>query len=241
MESQEYDRMYRLEGSYWWFVGRHDLVKRMLRRHGVVRPDARVLDLGCGTGAMSVALGSQCHVVSADLSPLALSYSARRGIKSLCAADAQRLPFADHSFDGVIALDILEHLPDDAASAREICRVLKPGGRVVITVPAYQSLWSGHDLALMHQRRYVASEVRALFEAAGLRVRKLSYAMAFLYPVVWFVRRLTAARTKQEATLVPVPAWANAVLAGLLRAENGAICAADLPFGVTVLCVGEKA
>jgi SAM-dependent methyltransferase len=190
---------------------------------------------------MSVALGSQCHVVSADLSPLALSYSARRGIKSLCAADAQRLPFADHSFDGVIALDILEHLPDDAASAREICRVLKPGGRVVITVPAYQSLWSGHDLALMHQRRYVASEVRALFEAAGLRVRKLSYAMAFLYPVVWFVRRLTAARTKQEATLVPVPAWANAVLAGLLRAENGAICAADLPFGVTVLCVGEKA
>src|SRR5437588_5414835 len=147
MNADEYERMFRLEDSYWWFVGRHDLVLTTLRNRFGARPERKltILDIGCGTGAMSRKLqdGEWGDVVSADFSPLALSFSKRRGLCRLCASDAMRLPFRDNSFDLIVALDILEHVSDDAAALKEFHRVLKPGGTIVATVPAYQSLWSG--------------------------------------------------------------------------------------------------
>src|SRR5689334_1528617 len=141
MNSEEYERMYRLEDTYWWFVGRHHLVQTFLREKYGDRTDLRILDIGCGTGAMSRKLAAHGTVTSADFSPLALDFSRRRGITQLCAADAMRLPFRERSFDVIVALDILEHLPDDQAALSEFQRVLKPGGRVIATVPAYKSLW----------------------------------------------------------------------------------------------------
>lgn len=239
MQPAEYERMYALEESYWWFQGRHDLVLRALSRRFGGRTDLEILDLGCGTGAMSCRMRRWGNVVSADISPIALSYTRRRGVTGMTAADAMHLPFRTGSFDAVVALDILEHLPDDAMAAAEIMRVLKPGGAAVITVPAYQSLWSGHDLALMHHRRYVAREVAGLLQAAGAKVERLSYAMTFLYPVVWMVRRLPRYRNSEEATLVQVPGWANRLLAALLRCENALIGLCRLPFGVTVFCIAR--
>src|SRR5579872_1235395 len=148
MNSEEYERMYCLEDSYWWFVGRHDLALTFLRSAYPGRNDLTILDIGCGTGAMSEKLAAYGAVVSADFSPLALAFSRRRHLDRLCAADAMRLPFRDGAFDVIVALDILEHVSDDAAALREFYRVLKPGGRVIATVPAYQSLWSAHDVAL---------------------------------------------------------------------------------------------
>src|SRR5438067_2082644 len=130
MNTEEYERMYRLEDSYWWFVGRHHLVLTFLQKVYGSRTDIAILDIGCGTGAMSQKMEQWGTVVSADFSPLALGYSRRRNLTHLCAADAMRLPFRDGSFDVVVALDILEHLPDDAAALREFQRVLKPGGHV---------------------------------------------------------------------------------------------------------------
>lgn len=239
MQPAEYERMYALEESYWWFQGRHDLVLRALARRFPGRTDLAILDLGCGTGAMSCRMRQWGEVVSADISPIALSYSRRRGVTSLTAADAMRLPFRTGSFDAVVALDILEHLPDDGMAASEIMRVLKPGGAAIITVPAYQSLWSGHDLALMHHRRYVAGEVGRLLSSAGANIERLTYAMTFLYPAVWLVRRLPKYRKSEEATLVQVPEWANSLLAGLLRLENALLGHCRLPFGVTVFCVAH--
>jgi ubiquinone/menaquinone biosynthesis C-methylase UbiE len=244
MNSEEYERMYRLEDTYWWFVGRHHLVLTFLRSVYRDRKDLTVLDIGCGTGAMSRKLAPFGHVVSADFSPLALEFSRRRSLTSLCAADAMRLPFRDGSFDVIVALDILEHLPDDQAALCEFQRVLKPGGRVVATVPAYKSLWSGHDVALMHFRRYVSREVKERFQAARLRVEKLSYAMTFLYPVVWLVRRvfgrLAGKQSEPKASLVHVPGLMNRVLVTLLSAENALIRRVSLPFGVTVFCMAER-
>jgi len=243
MNTEEYERMYRLEDSYWWFVGRHHLVQTFLREQYGAQNDLALLDLGCGTGAMSRKLAAWGTVLSADLSPLALSFSRRRHLTRLCAADAMRLPFRDASFDLVIALDILEHLPDDDAALCEIHRVLKPGGRVLATVPAYPSLWSGHDVALMHFRRYVAREVRQRFAAVGLQIEKLSYAMTFLYPVVWLVRRLGGAlrkNTPPKSSLVPVPGFVNRLLVSLLAIENALIRRVNMPFGVTVFCMAAR-
>lgn len=243
MNTEEYERMHRLEDSYWWFVGRHHLIQTFLWEKYGAQNRLTVLDIGCGTGAMSRKLSRWGTVVSADFSPLALSFSRRRNLTRLCAADAMRLPFQEASFDLVIALDILEHLPDDAAALCEVHRVLKPGGRILATVPAYPSLWSGHDVALMHFRRYVAREVRQRFAAAGLRVEKLSYAMTLLYPIVWLVRRwsrLCGQNAPPKASLVPVPGFANRLLVGLLAVENALIRRINMPFGVTVFCMAER-
>lgn len=241
VNTEEYERMYRLEDSYWWFVGRHNLILKFLSATYPARSDLAILDIGCGTGAMSTLLARHGAVTSADFSPLALSYCRRRGLRKLCAADAMRLPFRDMSFDVVVALDILEHLPDDAAALREFARVLRPGGRVISTVPAYRSLWSGHDVALMHCRRYVASELRQRMAEAALRVERLSYAMTALFPIVWIVRRLSNLRRGDpHASLVPVPRAANRALTLLLSLENALIRRVSLPFGVTVFCMARR-
>jgi len=241
MNAEEYERMYRLEDSYWWFVGRHRLVLGFLERIYGRRQDLRILDLGCGTGAMSARMARFGSVVSADFSPLALGFTRRRHLSRLCAADAMRLPFRAASFDLVVALDILEHLSDDQAAAREIARVLRPGGRLVTTVPAYRALWSGHDVALMHHRRYVARELTERLRRASLQIERCSYAMTLLCPAVWLYRRLFShTDSRARATLVHVPGWANRLLIRLLEAENRLIPHVSLPFGVTVFCMARR-
>jgi len=245
MNSDEYERMYSLEDSYWWFVGRHNLVLTFLEDIYKERKDLTILDIGCGTGAMSEKLARFGKVVSADFSPLALEFSRRRKLTRLCTADAMRLPFQDESFDVIVALDILEHLPDDEAALREFQRVLKPNGRVVASVPAYQSLWSAHDVALMHFRRYVARQLGQRFASAHLKIQKLSYAMTLLFPVVWAVRQVGKIFAKKDAepkaSLVSVSPGANRALVRLLNVENSVIRRLNLPFGVTVFCVAQKA
>src|SRR5579884_2141772 len=138
MNVAEYERMYRLEDTYWWFVGRHGFVEALMRAsYGPPgrRSDLAVLDVGCGTGAMSEILSRWGRVLSADFSPLALRFSRRRGLRSLVQADAMRLPLASGRFDVAVAMDVLEHLPDDRAAVCELYRVLKPGGRLLVTVP----------------------------------------------------------------------------------------------------------
>src|SRR5262249_30314882 len=159
-------RMFQLEDSYWWFVGRHDLVEGFVAEICKGREGVTILDIGCGTGAMSKTLEKYGAVVSADFSPLALTFCGKRGLTYRCASDAMRLPFKAGAFDIVVAMDTLEHQPDDTAALEEIRRVLKPSGKVLATVPAYKSLWSAHDVALMHYRRYVAGQVRERFAAA---------------------------------------------------------------------------
>lgn len=240
MNSEEYERMYRLEDTYWWFVGRHNLVLTLLESAYPHRNDLAILDVGCGTGAMSCKLASFGKVVSADFSLLALGLSRRRGLTRLVASDAVRLPFRDSCFDVVIAMDLLEHVEDDQAALCEIRRVLKPGGKLISTVPAYQSLWSGHDVALMHFRRYVASTLGQRVKVAHLRIERLSYAMTFLFPIVWLVRKLCPGRKNPKASLIPVPGFINRMLVRLLAGENRIIKYVDLPWGVTVLCVAVR-
>ena len=247
MNTAEYERMYRLEDSYWWFVGRHRLIESLLKTYygdpDHTSPNLNILDIGCGTGAMSHRLTRWGRVVSADFSPLALQFSRRRGLQNLVGADAMNLPLSSKSFDALIAMDMLEHLPDDNAALREFHRVLKPGGRVLLTVPAYSHLWSDHDVALMHFRRYVRSELRERFNTAGFRVEKLSHTMTGLYPLVAAQRRMSARKPKSdhpEAAMPMFPSPVNAVLTGYLTAENALAKRINLPFGVTILCVATR-
>ncbi|HLK56309.1 MAG TPA: methyltransferase domain-containing protein [Chthonomonadaceae bacterium] len=247
MNAAEYERMYRLEDTYWWFVARHRLVEAIIRsrypRAGAEEASLTILDVGCGTGAMSARLTRYGRVVSADFSPLALEFSQRRGLKHLVGADAMRLPFASDTFDLLIAMDMLEHLPDDKAALCEFYRVLKPGGRIITTVPAYAHLWSEHDIALMHFRRYVRRELRERFTGTGFRLEKLSHTMTLLYPIVALQRRLNARKPPHDppmAIMPMVPAPVNAALTALLGAENALARRLNFPFGLSILCVAVK-
>ena len=241
MNNEEYERMYRLEDSYWWFVGRHNLIETFLEMEYPAKNDLTILDIGCGTGAMSQKLNTKGLVVSADFNPLALTFSRKRGLHRLCNADAMNLPFKSESFDVIISLDILEHLPNDCAALREYVRVLKPGGKLFATVPAYASLWSGHDVALMHHRRYHTGELQRKVREAGFTLHKVSYAMTILCPVVWAYRKISRFfGNKPAASLVPVPSLINRSLTSLLNMENAWIKRKSFPFGVTLFCIANK-
>jgi SAM-dependent methyltransferase len=143
----------------------------------------------------------------------------------------------------VVALDVLEHIPDHAAAAREIARTLVPGGLVYVTVPAYRALWSSHDVALMHQRRYVAREVRDLLRAAGLETVHLTYTVSTYLPLAWGVRTLRRRLRPNgppRTDIVPTPPWLNTLLRGYLEAEGRAALKLPAPFGLTVFAVARR-
>lgn len=249
--------MYRMEDRHWWFVARRNLVLMALRRLRDSLPKSgfsgaaaalRILDVGCGTGGTLERLRPFGQVVGLDLETLALEFCRRRDpTLRLVRGSATALPFASGAFDVVVAMDVLEHIPDHAAAAREIARVLAPGGALIATVPAYRALWSRHDVALRHQRRYVAKEVRLLLQGAGLRVERLTYTVSAILPIVWAVRmgqKLRAASADAAAAprsdVVPTPALTNQVLRGLLDLENRVALRAHVPFGVTVFAIARK-
>jgi ubiquinone/menaquinone biosynthesis C-methylase UbiE len=249
MNLEEYERMYRFEDSYWWFVARRKLIASLLRDLNLPG-SIDILDIGCGTGAMLDELQNFGAVTGADFSPEALSFCRKRGERGssdyrLVRADIRSLPFADASFDIVTAMDIVEHIDRDKDAMSEILRVLKPGGRLLATVPAYMELWSEHDDALHHHRRYTAASFRDLARRAGFAVDKLSYTVTALFPLIWLVRTLSRLKRKNgespKADVVPVPDSVNNLLLSLSNAESALVRRVSLPFGVTVVAVARKA
>lgn len=240
MQIDEYERMFRNEGDYWWFVGRRRLVFKLLEAWFQGGKSFTILDIGCGTGAMAQELQQYGTVIAADLMPESLRYCRQRGLGLLALGDVTRLPFAASSFDLVVALDLLEHVEDDQAAISELKRVLKPEGRLVVTVPAYRFLWSNHDVALMHYRRYTARELARKMRDAGFQIAKLSYAVSLLFPLIAPLRILSRWRDRNKppvASVRPVSPTVNRWLLRLQQMESRLVSRVNLPFGVTVVAV----
>jgi ubiquinone/menaquinone biosynthesis C-methylase UbiE len=241
MRVEEYERMYRLEDRYWWFVGRRAVVSRLLE--GRVAPGSRILDVGCGTGATMTTLQEMGAPLGADSAHQALAFCRQRGVGPLLRSDAQSLALAHESVDAVVALDLFEHLAEDVAAMRECWRVCRPGGVLVLTVPAYRFLWSEHDEALHHLRRYRLREVREKLTAAGFRDTQLSYAIvAALLPVAAFrlLQRLFKRAEGPKTSLIELPAFLNAALIWSLRTEAWLLKRFRFPFGVSVVGTARK-
>lgn len=242
MLEHEYERMFRNEDSYWWYVSRRELVVDLVRKLPL-GPSPRFLDIGCGTGATAAALRQFGMVTGVDMSTTALKCCQTRSVSNVLQAKAEWLPIEDGSIDVIVATDVLEHLDDDVAAVREFRRVLKPGGHAVLTVPAYQFLWSEHDVALMHKRRYVSDMLRKAVEAGGLRVEKMTYALGFLLPLalVRLLKKKPPSDKPPEAMITPVPAWLNASLVRFQRFETALLRRMNLPWGLSVVAVVRKA
>lgn len=240
MNADEYTKMFTLEDRYWWFVGRRYLALQLLRRY-VLGDRPTILDLGCGTGAVLKELQDWANPIGLDMSELALGYCRERGLRKLVQANGEALPLRDNAVDAIVGLDIFEHIADDRAAFAEAYRVLKPGGILVLSVPAFRSLWGPHDVALMHHRRYRRPEIAARLRDVGFETERSGYSVFFLFPVV-VLFRLVEKRRKgpAKAQLVPVPEWANRSLVGLQRTEANLINRVDLPWGSSVVAVARK-
>ena len=244
MEPIEYSRMANAEDGHWWFVHQRHLVHALIGSlYGPAPRDLDILDCGCGTGAMSLELNQYGSVVSVDVSHLATQHAQAKGVAQVVVGDGQRMPLRDGSFDLAVTLHTLEHV-DDAAFLAELFRVLRPGGRLVATVPAFENLWSDHDVALHHRRRYTDDELRTRVQRAGFRVRHVSYTVMSLFPAIyavrWLQRRLSSGKGAPQATVGRPPGALNRALIGLLDLENALLLKRALPFGTGLELTAER-
>ena len=230
-----------VELSHWWFRGRRSLLQKLVREIARRRTGSlRILDYGSGTGGNTQTYGSFGWVVGIEPDGFAVRVAQDRGGASYCRADGIQLPFRAGAFDVAVASDVLEHIADDSAAVSELIRVVRPGGSIVVTVPAHQWLFSTHDTALHHFRRYSKAALRSVLSKGGLRLRRLSYWNATLFPLVC-VHRLLQRRSAEppRSDARPAPRIINEVLAGLLTGEAELLRHVALPWGLSLVAVAE--
>ncbi len=239
LDEAYFDVMAEHARSHWWYLARAAWVRQEL---GGRQPRGTAADVGCGVGANLRALHDAGYqqVLGLDVSHYVLGRAHELGGQPLLAmATADRLPVGRGALGGLASLDVIEHLPDDIGALREYARAVGPGGTVLLTVPAYQWLFSDHDRWAGHQRRYSARRLRTVVEAAGLRVERMTYLFSFLVPAAALLRRTPLRRwigqTDEETS--SVRPWLNRLLAGIAGAERRVGHRVRIPFGLSLLVV----
>lgn len=242
MEPEEYEAMFRLEDHLWWYVGMRRLVSTFVNGEAP-RERGWLLDAGCGTGGNLPSLEAYGAVVGLDFSKDAIHFAKQRGNWPLLRGSVERLPFRDRAFSFLTSFDVLCHrsIHDDITVLKEFRRVLKPGGRLLLRLPAYDWLYSQHDAAVHTKHRYTVAELRHKLEAAGFTVVKMSYANTLLFPLA-AARRLLRRPGKAHAgsDVRPIASVLNRVFTQALTVESRLIEHLRLPFGLSVLALAER-
>ncbi len=240
MERATYDRMAEIDSEHWWFSARRKIVSALIARQVPLRPNPTILEVGAGTGSNLTMLQALGHVDAIEPDAAARELASRRGgIAVGGGLLPDQVELADGRYDLIVLLDVLEHIDDDVGSLRVLRRKLAPGGRMVLTVPAAPWLWSAHDVAHHHKRRYTSATLRAAFAAAGFRVRHMSHFNTLLYPLV-AAARIVGRLTGREGSDDAMPsAPLNALLKHVFAAERYWVARGALPLGVSLLAVVE--
>jgi len=241
MELDAYRRMAATEDEHWWFCGRRAIAEAVIRGLGLP-DDANILEIGAGTGGNIAMLEQFGRVQAVEMSDLAREIAREKtGREFLDGYLPNGIPVAPGSIDLICLFDVLEHVAEDEASLVAMRRLLRPGGRVVLTVPAHQWLWSTHDVGLHHMRRYSRHLLKSRIEATGYRIERLSYTNAALFPAALLARladRLRRGGTPSGQAMPPKPL--NAAMKTLFSAERRLVSGAGLPFGVSLLAVFSR-
>ena len=244
MDSDFYAEYFAVEDRHWWFVGRRQILLRVLERELRGRRPERILDVGCGTGTMLGYLSRFGDAVGVDSEAEAVRFCQARGVTGVQRFDGATLPFAAEAFSLVTTLDVLEHIDDDSAMLAEMHRVLAPGGTLLVTVPAFPFLWGAQDEISHHKRRYRRRELRARIAAAGFELRQLTYFNTLLFPPIAAIRAARPYRGRPHQLRsdfeMTRPGRLNAVLAKVFAAEGPLIARMNLPVGVSLLAVATR-
>ena len=242
MELEEYRKMAAVEDAMWYYRALHEHVRRELRA-ALGDRRSQVLDAGCGTGGLIRRMSVQNPAwqwTGVDLSPVACELARTRTTAEIREASITALPFPDASFDAVVSADVIYHVDDDAAALKEFARVLRPGGCVVLNVPAHPWLWSYHDVATHSKRRYVRSDVRAKLTAAGFANTRATHWNTLLLPLVILRRKIfPAPGSRSDVHLYPTPVELG--FGAMMALERGWLSTgASFPIGSSILATARK-
>src|SRR5438552_3550476 len=235
MQADEYATMFRVEETHWWYRALHRLIFENLEREVPDWRQKAILDAGCGTGAILKQLGNPEKNKGVDLAPQAIAFCHQRGLTNVRQGDVSALPFADSSFDAVICSSVLYHqwVRNLQDALREFRRVLRPNGLLLINVPAFRSLHSAHDGAVMTARRFRKNQLGQLLLENGFAIRRLTYWTTLLFPVAVLARTLNWSKTGRDFSGVGTSfEFADRLFPKIMAFELGLLKKVSLPFGV---------
>jgi SAM-dependent methyltransferase len=231
-----------LEAEHWWFVSRGAIIKALIERIVSPEPGWRILDAGCGTGGNLRILSQFGQVLGVESDREAARISSQKGIATVLQSRIPHFPFKKESFELVTLFDVIEHLDDDVGCMKAAADLMKPGGVVLVTVPAFSFLWSDHDRMHHHRRRYTVKEIEKLINNAGLKVKYSSYINFLLFPLIATVRlckeRLGIGRRADDHKMPG--SLLNSLLRFLFSLERIVIGRLSVNFGVSIISCGQK-
>jgi ubiquinone/menaquinone biosynthesis C-methylase UbiE len=246
MNVEEYEKLDRIDREHWFYAGKRAIVRHWIARYVALKPDDLLIDVGCGTGTFAREMAQTCRVLGVDNhdESIRISEPKLRAVGgSVLSSRLERIDLPDGAAAVVTAMDVLEHLDDDFGALREMVRLARVGGLVVLTVPALMSLWSDWDVALHHRRRYNRRELRRLVDLPEVEVLRCSYYNMAALPLIAVIRgwrriRPAAPAADRAEDRVP-PRWLNALL---YRSLVTPACREwpTQPIGVALLAVLRK-
>jgi len=241
------------EDKHWWFATRTRTILALLDQYaGADRERRKVLDVGAGAGNMMHQLAQYGDIVGLEYNPKPILVAHERGF-DVRQGSATDMPFTDNSFDIVALLDTVEHIVDETTVLRECWRVTKPGGIMVVTVPAFMWLWSHNDVLNQHERRYTVPELKKKLSAVGWQVPYGSYNFTSIFPLsagLILLRKLTRTAPDMasphfdddayQVEMEPAPSWLNSLLDALGKVEVALLRRMSLPFGTSIITIARK-
>lgn len=250
MKQEMYEYFNAIEERHWWFRARKDIVLKMIDKYfdspstrAVRSGRAQVLDVGCGTGGMLRHLARYGEVWGLDPNEQALRYSRAKVPEAHLLAGKLPNTLPDKQFDLITCLDVLEHVDEEERAVKKLAETLKPDGLLVLTVPAYQWLWTAHDDINEHKRRYTTKELETTITNAGFSIQKISYYNTLLFvpaALAKLLTRLYPRKNKSHFSEKPPPAILNVPLRIIFSLEQYLLSHINFPFGVSIIVIAKK-
>lgn len=238
MERKVYEQMAQLDSCHWWFTARRRILDGVIERIVMPPRGARILELGAGTGHNLAMLSRFGEIEASELDPVARELASQRlGRPVIEAALPDLSMFPAQSYDMIALLDVLEHVPDDKGSLKSIHERLKPGGALLLTVPINPWMWSAHDVAHHHHRRYRKAEIRKLAVDSGYEIELLSPFNSLLFPPIAVVRGIGKLIGKDDSDDAMPSAPVNKALDLIFGLERALVGRVPMPFGVSLVAV----
>ena len=238
MERIVYDRMAELDSRHWWYLARREILADLIERRVALPENPRILEIGCGTGHNLVMLKRFGRVDAIEIDGAARAIASQRLGHAVMDAPLPALTgVEDRAYDLVALLEVLELVEVDRQALESIARKLKPGGRILIAVPAHPWMWSAHDVVNHHKRRYTKKTLRAVVAAAGLKLELLSWFNSLLFPLAAAARLAGKVRRKEDSDDKLPPGPLNALFEGIFRLERYAIGRLPFPPGVSLVAI----